>query len=150
MVQRFVREHRLTRQKTVAKDVVDFLDGCGFIIMELDSKTSIESCLHFVCRFLNHLGYKRRKKKGMMNYALKEENIQKRDACVQFMTELNKGCSRRIVFLDESYIHKNYQQHNDSLFDPNNEQELEVKAQHKPKLHCLLLPLLVRIVDWRL
>ena len=34
MVQRFVRDRRLTRTRTVAKDVMDFLDNCGFITVD--------------------------------------------------------------------------------------------------------------------
>ena len=34
MVQRFVRVRRVTRTRTVAKDVMDFLDGCGFITVD--------------------------------------------------------------------------------------------------------------------
>ena len=33
----------------------------------------------------------------------------------------------------ESYIHKNYHRYDDSIFDPNDEQDLEAKAQHKGK-----------------
>ena len=34
MVQRFVQDQRLTRTRTVAKDVMDFLDNCGFITVD--------------------------------------------------------------------------------------------------------------------
>ena len=138
MVQRFVRDRRLTRTRTVAKDVMDFLDGCGFITVDRESKTSVESALRSVRRFLERTGYKRGKKKGMMCYRLKEENVRKRDSYVQLMTEANNDVSRRIVYMDESYIHKNYQRRDDSLFDPNDEQDLETKAQHKGKRYCFI------------
>ena len=73
-----------------------------------------------------------------MCYRLKEENIRKRDAYVQRMTEANNDVSRRIVYIDESYIHKNYHRHDDSIFDPNDEQDLETKAQHKGKRYCFI------------
>ena len=38
--------------------------------------------------------------------------------------------------MDKSCIHKNYSRHDDSYFDPNNEQDLEVKVQHKGKRYC--------------
>ena len=73
-----------------------------------------------------------------MCYRLKVENIRKRDAYVQRMTETNNDVSRRIVYMDESYIHKNYHRHDDSIFDPNDEQDLETKAQHKGKRYCFI------------
>ena len=73
-----------------------------------------------------------------MCYRLKEENIRKRDAYVQQMTEANNDVSRRIVYIDESYIHKNYHRHDDSIFDLNDEQDLETKAQHKGKRYCFI------------
>ena len=50
-----------------------------------------------------------------------------------------------MVYMDESYIHKNYHRHDDSLFDPNDEQDLERIAQHKRKHYFLLQPLLTMI-----
>ena len=138
MVQRFVRDRRVDRTRTVAKDVMDFLDGCGFITVDRASKTSVESALRSVRRFLERTGYKRGKKKGMMCYRLREENLHKRDSYVQLMTEANNDFSKRIVYMDESYIHKNYHRHDDSLFDPNDEQDLETKAQHKGKRYCFI------------
>ena len=40
--------------------------------------------------------------------------------------------------MDESYIHKNYHRHDDSLFNPNDEQDLERIAQHKGKRYCFI------------
>ena len=74
----------------------------------------------------------------MKSYRLREENIRKRDEYVQLMTKANKDPSRRIVYMDESYIHKNYHRHDDSLFDPNDEQDLETKAQHKGQRYCFI------------
>ena len=76
----------------------------------------------------------------MMSYHLKEENVRKRDAYVQLMTQAKEDVSLQTVYVDESYIHKNYHRHDDSLFDPNDEQDMETKAQHKGKrqvlFHC--------------
>jgi len=54
------------------------------------------------------------------------------------MTALNQDPTRRAVYMDESNIHKNYQGHDDSLFDPNDEQDLEVKAMHKERRYCFI------------
>ena len=40
--------------------------------------------------------------------------------------------------MDESYIHKNYHRHDDSLFDPNDEQDLKRIAQNKGKRYCFI------------
>ena len=138
MVQHFVRERRQTRQRTVAKDIMDFLDGVGFITVDHESKKDVNAALRSVQRYLLRLGYKRGKKKGMQNYKLREENVRKRDEYVQFMTALNEDPTRRAVYMDESYIHKNYQRHDDLLFDPNDEQDLEVKAMHKGRRYCFI------------
>ena len=137
-VQRFVRDRRSTRTRTVAKDVMDFLDNCGYITIDRESKKSVDSAERSVRRFLERLGYKRGKKKGMMCYRLKEENIRKRDKYVQMMTNANSDNSSRIVYMDESYIHKNYHRHDDSLFDPNDEQDLERIAEHKGQRYCFI------------
>ena len=138
LLQHFVRERRQIRQRTVAKDVVDYLDGCGYITVDREKKKDVNAALRSVQRYLQRLGYKRGKKKGMQNYRLREENIRKRDEYVQFMTAVNKDPTRRVVYTDESYIHKNYQRNDDSLFDPNDEQDMEVKAMHKGRRYCFI------------
>ncbi len=40
--------------------------------------------------------------------------------------------------MDESYSHKNYCCHEDSLYDPNDERDLEVKAMHKEWRSCFI------------
>lgn len=40
--------------------------------------------------------------------------------------------------MNERYIHKNYSRHNDSIFDSNDEQDLEVKALHQDKRCCYI------------
>lgn len=43
-----------------------------------------------------------------------------------------------MVYLDESYVHQNYARHDDSLFDPNNEQDLQVTVKHKGRRYCFI------------
>ena len=47
------------------------------------------------------------------------------------MTSVNQDPTRRVVYMDESYIHKNYQHRDKLLFDPNDEQDMEVNKIHK-------------------
>ena len=101
-------------------------------------KKNFNAALRTVQRFLAIIGYKQGKKKGMKSYKLRAENVLKRDQYVQFMTAVNQDPYRRVVYMDESYIHKNYQCHDDSLFDPNDKHDLEVKAMHKGRRYCFI------------
>jgi hypothetical protein len=44
----------------------------------------------------------------------------------------------REVYLDESYIHQHYNRLEDSLFDSNDEQDEQLRVQHKGKRYCFL------------
>lgn len=79
----------------------------------------------------------------MKNYKLRAKNIEERDRYVQFMTNLNQDGARRVVYMDESYLHKNYQRHDDFLFDLDDEQNLEVKAMHKGQSYCSVAAIIV-------
>lgn len=71
-----------------------------------------------------HLEYKQGKKKGMKNHKLRAKNILKCDHYVQFMTDVKQDSTRMIAFVNERYIGKNYQRHENLLFNTNNEQDL--------------------------
>ena len=43
------------------------------------------------------------------------------DEYVQFMAAVVEYATRHVVYMDESYIHKNYHRHEDSLFETNDE-----------------------------
>ena len=75
---------------------------------------------------------------GMICYRLKKHNIRKHDEYIQKLTAINTKGIQRVIYMDESYIHKNYQQYNDSLFDPNDEQDLEMKANQKGRRYCFI------------
>jgi transposase len=137
-VQTFVRMRRLTHTRTVARDVMDALCEAGFMTVDRKSQITINSGLRCVQRYLSKLGYKRGEKKGSMSYRLSKENEFKRDDYVAKMTTIVNDQVRRIVYMDESYCHKNYHRHDDILYDPNDEQDLQVKAQHKVKRYCFI------------
>ena len=52
--------------------------------------------------------------------------------------EVNQDPTRRVIYMYERYIHKNYQLHNDSLFDLNDEQYMDLKAIHKGRRFCFI------------
>ena len=91
----------------------------------------MKAALQAVQRFLLQKGYKHGKKKGSQNCQLKEKNLIMRDEYVQRMVTEGDLQTRRIVYMDESYIHKNYCRHKESLYDPNDEQDLTTVAVHK-------------------
>lgn len=137
-VQEFVRERRITRTRTVAKDIMDFLASRSLLYVDRSSEKSVKAGLRAVQRFLVAKGYERGKKKGAKNYRLKEHIAVMRDKYVLRMTEENDKKTRRIVYMDESYIHKNYCRHEDSLYDPNDEQDLTTVAHHKGQRYCFI------------
>ena len=136
-VREFVRERRITRTRTVAKDVLLFLASKDFIAVDRSNNASMKAGLRAVQRFLNRKGYKRGKK-GRQSYRLKEHVLLMRDKYVSRMSQENALKTRRIVYMDESYIHKNYCRHEDSLFDPNDEQDLTTIVAHKGQRYCFI------------
>ena len=74
IVQNFFRKRRQICQRTVAKDVTEFLDGYGFITVDQENKKDVKYFLRSVQHYLCRLGYKRGNKKGMHNYKLREDN----------------------------------------------------------------------------
>ena len=106
-VQAFICDRHITRTWTVAKDVADFLEQSNYIEIDPQCKKSINKALSSVQRFLLKIGYKRGKKKGMMCYCLKAENLHKRDIYAAKMTKLYETEFFWVVYIDESYIHKN-------------------------------------------
>ena len=143
-VQNFVRERRQARKRTVAKDVQQFLKDNNFIDYDPTSNKSTQTALRAVQRFLKKLGYKRGKRKGSMYYHLASANRLARDKYLttimpmltnHLISDSPKPC---MVYTDESYIHKNYSRHQDSLHDPNDVLDLSVKQHHKGERYCFI------------
>jgi hypothetical protein len=141
-VQRFVREQRVTRTRTVAKDVREFLYDSKLLSYDKDSPKSCNAALRTVQRYLSKLGYKRGKKKGKVAYRLALHNRLARDQYVVNMCastqHVDPASRKRVVYLDESYIHHHYKCHDDSLFDPNDELDVQDKEKHKGQRLCFI------------
>ena len=112
---------------------------CNYNLGDQKSKTA---GLCATQRFLKENGYRKGRKKGAQHYRLKEEILLKRDAYVQLMIKANGRKNRRIVYMDESYIHKNYARHEDSLYDPNDEHDLTTIVTHKGQRYCFIAAIL--------
>jgi len=117
------------------------LEERGFMAVDRSSTGSLQSALRSVQRFLQRKGFERGKKKGAMNYHLREEYKRKRDEYVYRMVIDKPTQSRRKVYMDESYIH-HHKRHNDSLYDPNDEQDLQVQGKNKGQRYCFITAIL--------
>lgn len=137
-VRAFVRERRETRERTVAKDVVHCLIDNDILCVDVEDTKMMQSAERSVRRYLRANGFKRGKKKGCQHYRLKEANLLARDTYVSRMVRENKRRKRRIVYMDESYIHHHYCRHDDSLYDPNDDEDLQTKARHKGSRYCFI------------
>ncbi len=66
-------------------------------------------------------------------------NALKRDSYLLKMKrnrKMKNGKIRRIVYMDESYIHENYSRHEDSLYHP--DILYEEKKRHKGRRYCFI------------
>ena len=117
-----------TRTRTVAIDVVGFLENLRYMDIDRNYRKYVDNATRSVNRFLKHLGYKHGTKKGSMIYKLKEENRRKRDKYIMKIMTINREGIRRIIYMNESYIHRNYAWHDDSMYDHNDDQDQQVKA----------------------
>ena len=102
------------------------------------SPKSIHAAIRSIRLFLNRVGYKRGMRKGSVSYRLKEEIQLQRDLFVSRMHAVDKEANRRIISMDESYIHQNHARHEDSLYDPNDEQNLMVRPRYKGRCYCFI------------
>ena len=140
IIREFLRKRRETRTRTVAKDVLDLLLTNGILPeVQRNNKKSMRSALRGVQRYCVSKGFKRgSRKKGCQHYRLSEHNIIARDKyVVRMMNEYAKR-KRRVVYMDDSYIHKNYCRHDDSLYDPNDEQDLQTTPFHEGQRYCFI------------
>lgn len=77
-----------------------------------------------------------------MCYQLKKSNTQERYEYVIKTVSLEQEKFRQIVYINECNMHENYSPHDDSLLDQNDEQDLEVKAQHGCKRYWFIAAIL--------
>lgn len=136
----WLHERNLKRQRTVANDVLNYLIDQGILpaTIQDDAKARM-SALRTVQRFVNFLGFKRGNRRGQQTFVQREELIRKRDEYVINMCKLQE--TRRCVFLDESFIHRHYKCHDDSLYDPEDSRPLP-KDSHKGSRYCFIAAIL--------
>jgi hypothetical protein len=130
-LQDFIHDRTMTRTRTVAKDVLQFFVQHNFLTVNKDDEKAEKNALRAVQRFLLRKGYKRGKRKGKMSYHLKDQIIVQRNNYVRRMIKEHESKERQIVYVDESFIHKNYARHDDSLYNPSDDDERSVFTAHK-------------------
>ena len=146
-IREFVRERRVKRKRTTAKQVLEYCIEQGFVKVNKDSddaelfdKKSYETAYRSMRRWLERNEYKRGRRTG--NLALKEQLTVQRDLYLKaFFTNRELPANERLreVYLDESYIHQHYKKTQDSLWDPNDDQDIQFeKEKHKGNRYCFL------------
>ena len=104
------------------------------------AKKPFEAAYRNTRRWLQRFKYKRGRRKG--NLVLKADIAVKRDLYLQEFFKnrsLPKEERLREVYLDESYIHEHYHRFDDSLWDPSDDQDVQVgKMKHKGRRYCFL------------
>ncbi|OQR85868.1 hypothetical protein ACHHYP_11247 [Achlya hypogyna] len=137
-VKEFVRLRRITRTRTVAKDVMAFLDEHGYIAVDRGCDRSMNTWLRAVQRYLGRRGYKRGKKPGASLRLSSKHAV----ACATYVQAISRRLAATtdkvvMVYLDESYIHHHYKLSEDSLYHPDDADEQE-KEKHKGRRFCFI------------
>jgi transposase len=141
-VREFVRAERSMKRRVTARQVLDFLIDRKAVVVERDDngqfdKVAFQSAYRNVRRWLSSFGYQRGKRN---NIVPNQANIAKRHYYLrQFFDNraAPKETRLREVYTDESYIHEHYHRLTDSLWDPNDDQDLQFgKDKHKGRRYC--------------
>lgn len=144
-IRTFVRERRAKKLRTTATQVLEYCQGDGKYLPPLEPddpkyQQKHQAMLRGVQRWLLKNKYRRGRRSG--NIVMKEHIAVKRDKfLIEFFNNrvLPQESRLREVYLDESYIHQHYKKDVDSLYDPNDEQDLQVgKDKNKGNRYCFL------------
>ena len=105
-----------------------------------NEKKLLQMAYRAVRRYVRRLGYKRGKRTG--NIVLSNNHAAILDEYLkEFFNNRDQPahlCLRK-VYLDESYIHEHYNRNDDSIWDPNDDQDVQYrKAKNKGCRYCFL------------
>jgi hypothetical protein len=130
----FVRSRQMNRQRV--NIIVVPVDGAGG---QSYQKGPFKAAYRNVQRWLVEFGgYDRGKRKG--NLVPSEANVAKKHRYLRtFFANRAKPPRERLreVYTDESYIHEHYHRNEDSLFDPEDDQDvIYQKEKHKGRRQC--------------
>ena len=144
-VQKYIREQRKKKERVTGRQVLDYLVQERFLVIPVDEfgifeKKPFQSAYRNVRRFLEKLGYRRGRRTG--NLVEKESVVLHRQNYLKsFFENREKEPETRLreVYLDESYIHQHYHRFDDSLWDPNDEQDVQIsRSPVKGRRYCFV------------
>ena len=140
LIRAFVREERKKGKRVTALQILQHLRDVGKVTVEQadgkDDPKGYKAALRAVQRLLQGLGYGRGASRGDGSIELKQHV---RDARNEYLERIKEEDAKpvheqmRRVYTDESYIHQHYRSHHQSLFDPADKQDVQVKLKHKGK-----------------
>ena len=143
-VRTFVRSRRLRKERVTCRQVLDFFIQNNQLLIPRDAtgqfiRKDFNSAYRSVHRWVKDFaGYNQGKRKG--NLVPSAENVAKKHYYLRKLFEnANQPAEarKREVYTDESYIHEHYHRNDDSIWDPNDEQDLQTsKDKHKGRRYC--------------
>ncbi|ETV64356.1 hypothetical protein H257_18740 [Aphanomyces astaci] len=120
-----------------------YLNEMDVMEVDLNNKALTWAAVRSVQRILKRQGYRRGKKAGSSSYHLSKSNVLARDSYVKVMHPVVCASpNASVVYLDESFIHQHYKRHNDSLFDPSDDLDVQRKENHKGRRYCFIADIL--------
>lgn len=142
-VREFVREERSNIRRVTPRQVLDFLVEKQFLHISTNPKTGVYARNDFwiayrcVRRYLEDRGYRL----GRRNNIAPDPNLTcKRHIYVEAISTnraLPKEERRRDVYVDECYIHEHYNEDTDSLYDPDDNLDVQYgEAKHEGRRCC--------------
>jgi hypothetical protein len=142
-VREFVRDKLSRRERVTGKDVLHLFQQMGIIDIPVDAnnhpiKKDYNAAYRSVNRWLTREQYRRGKRR--FNMVPKQAVIlQRRKYLKAFFDNRKKSPGERLreVYLDELYIHQHYNRNNDSIWDENDDQDIQIgRAPAKGQRYC--------------
>eukprot|EP00977_Amphora_coffeiformis_P020022 scaffold7808_cov184-Amphora_coffeaeformis.AAC.1 len=146
LIREFVRKEPRMRRRVTARQILDLLLNKHIMEVPKDEETNayepkaFASAYRSVRRWLCRHDYRRGRRSG--NIRMKEHVAYQRDIYLKTFfhnRSLPINEQLREVYLDESYIHQHYHKSDDSLYDPNDDQDVQYgKRPAKVNRYCFL------------
>jgi len=131
------------RKRVTGRQVLDYLVKNKYIAVATNSdgvyeKKSFESAYRNTRRWLQEFGgYKRGRRKNIVTSPEQTAKVHKYLRLFFDNRVLPPEEQLREVYTDKSYIHEHYNQNDDSIGDPNDEQDVQYgKGKHKGRRYC--------------
>lgn len=144
LIRDYVRNSRQKKLRVTSTQILDFLISEKVLELPLCddedmNKKQRRSALRATQRWLKHKSFRRGKRTGYVSQKL--EHIAMRHfflRCIKDNFSKPSHEQKRLVFTDESYLHHHYNRYEESVYDPNDEQDEQVRMQHKGKRFCFV------------